>query len=537
MNIEDRLNDLALEAQNIPDRLNMETITKNTKRRKTRHDIAFTVKVVLSSVAALLLVLFIGVNVSFSLARASAKLPVVGKFSSSLIVRQDIRDAVRKDIRDALAAGDFTEVHTPFSGQKGLINGEVKSVLSDYLSFVFLMDMQTDLDLDSQQYYLGDFRYIYPDIDLPKYQIPASSVNYHLGKESYVQIYDISGEGNFALEFSVFDCEPRTYFDPDALLAPEEIFQTLRLSAQNEENRKFNEQHTVETFHIEFNNVVLKAPRYYRLDQSFEYEGQKIKIIEMMLYNTGTKIIMQRPELDNFYSYGFEVYLTDENGQVIADPYTNIEAGKFVTAEDFNTLNLHEEDGKMTASVFDRYTLPSIFHQDVDKIQIHIKSLHGFEYNPDMLKIDPKTLTATFKDKSFPVKEYDSTYTYKSFGLDMPPIEGNYYFYAVPKTSDMPAFNRQYDPLWGTFSVSGGYYYSQELFGKDVTAQLNERYPTVTIDGSEYLLILFVPEGYSVIGMDDKAKKEYNMDGCYYFAATDPKEVVYDVGQQINVKA
>ncbi|MBR2751844.1 MAG: hypothetical protein IKD90_12020 [Clostridiales bacterium] len=537
MNIEDKLNELAFEAQRIPDRLNMETIVEKTKKRKTRHNIAFAGKVALSVAALLFVTLFIGVNASLTFARTATDLPVLGKFSSALILRSDIREALSDDIKEAIEAGDFTEVHKRFSGEKGTIDCEVKSFLADHLSFVFFMDMFTDLDLESQQYYLGDFHFVRLDDELPQKEQLLSSFNYHLGKESYVQLYDLPLKTDFAIEFSVFDCEPKAYFDMYDMFAQEDTFSSPELAAKNEENRKYNQEHTVDSFHIEFHDVVRKASKYYRINKSFTYEKQEITILEMMLYNTGTKLILERPNIPDFYAYGFEIYLTDEKGQVIADPFSHIETGNY--AQPQVLTNFLVEGDQITEESFDCYILPSIYHKDVDKIQIHIKTLSGYTYDPNMLRIDPKNLTATFNGNSLPVKKYDSTYTYESFGLDlpMPAIEGDYCFFAVPKTSDMPAFNRHYDQLLNMFTEGTGIFYSLDLYDIDVSNYLFEPYPTATIDGTEYLLILFLPDSFSGENYYDLDPQAQDQDTCYYFAAADPQTVVYTINQKVDVDA
>ncbi len=186
-----------------------------------------------------------------------------------------------------------------------------------------------------------------------------------------------------------------------------------------------------------------------------------------------TKLILERPNIPDFYAYGFEIYLTDEKGQVIADPFSHIETGNY--AQPQVLTDFHVEGDQITEESFDCYILPSIYHKDVDKIQIHIKTLSGYTYDPNMLRIDPKNLTATFNGNSLPVKKYDSTYTYESFGLDlpMPAIEGDYCFFAVPKT--------------------GENYYD----------------------------------------LDPQAQDQ---DTCYYYAA-DPQTVVYTINQKVDVDA
>lgn len=526
MNIEEELKALASETKTIPEKLSMENIIKNTKKRQKKHTIALTAKAVLTSAAVLFATLLIGVNASVSFAKTATDLPILGKLSSALIVRKDIKDALGNNIKESIEAGDFTEVNELVKGEKGLIDCNVKSYISDHLSFVLLMDMETSLDFEAQKYYLGNFRFSKlrltddPNEFTYSRQIQDSNVVYQLGKESYIQIYDMFEEKNFAFEFDVFDCEPKLY-DMDVN------------SEKNTANLEYNQAHCVDSIRIEFRDVSRKPSKYFRLDKPFTYEKQELKVREMMLYNTGTKIFVEYSEIPGLDFDYYNIYLTDENGEVIADPFSE----KSFYSRMYYELAPTLDDELLWTNSYACFILPSIYHKDVDKIQIHIKSITGNTYDTNMLKIDPETNTAYFKDKSYPVKKYDSSYTYESFGLDqaMPMTRLDYCIYAVPKDPDMPAFNTPYNQSWRSFSYSIDEDMLDDIEYDEFSKRQFSPYPTVSIDGQEYILVFCELEDESDPFYTDAEKELLGVDGFYYFAELHHDQVTYDINQKIDV--
>ena len=470
MNIDDELKNLASEAHELPSRMNIDRIRKTAKRRKTIHTLIVTGRSLLAFICVSFLSLFIGVNTSASFARAASDLPLIGGLSEAMVLRQEIRDSIRhnKDIEDAVTAGDFVEVSMSDAGNKKLFTYKIDSYLADEASLAFFSLLETDLKLAADGFSCENIRIT----DLKNNEIIYRSQNAECfnkcGIASFCQLYWDRPATDFALDFDLLD--PNLY--PDNGLCT------------SEKDRR------VDSYHFEFRNVQITPSERVELDRAFTFKDHDIRFTHMLISETATKVFVRFPNDAGFKVSGLDFYITDENGEVISDPrqhnsYSGNNSYKACQAA----------DGSMC------YILPSIHYKDTKHIQIHIVSISCRTYDTRLLEVYPADKTAIFDGRKLPIEVYDSSYSYRDFGLKLQPMfynPENSLLFLIPKEEDMPAFNSFYSEL------DGG------------TCTYDLEYPTITKGGKEYIVIQCQGQFH--------ANNPKNLTTCYRFASSEDFE-------------
>jgi len=454
MNIEKELNNLAQEVQNIPDRLDMNSLRKRVKRRKTIHTVTVIGRSLLIVFCTLFLSLFIGVNSSVSFAKAATDLPVIGNLSSSLVIRPEIRtelrDALRynnnREIGEVVEAGGFTDVSMVSQGKENKMTCTIQSYIADELSLGLLLDVKpTDIQLTGMNVsvamiYIFDLDTGEP-IDFP-YTEP---VHGNILSPIYTQIHWTKPCRNFGVDIILCDPDaPREEGDESYVDAP------------------LNKNSYIDSYHFEFHNVQIAPSKEITLDRPIMFEGSEIATVhKVCLSPSTTDVVLHVPDLDGMILSGFDMYITDEKGRVISDPI----------------MFKREQSCYVDPVLGDDYwvyNMPSIYYKDLSKIQLHIVSVELGKYDPNMLVVNLDKETATYNGKTIPILVYDSTYSYKDFGLLADPSNdrtGAGVIFLIPKEEGMPAFNSEFNIRSKTFVITG------------------YTYPTTRLNGQEYIVI------------------------------------------------
>ncbi|MCR5058784.1 MAG: DUF4179 domain-containing protein [Clostridiales bacterium] len=471
MNIEKLLNEIGQDLQNAPTEMDKSAMRKSMTRRRTIHRIGVAGKTAGAALASLFLVLFVGVNTSVNFARAASDLPVIGPLSQSIIVRDDIKEALvgHEDLEKAIEAGHLAEVDATITGTNYPVTVTLNSVLADdhMLSAIIKLDTErkpegfytiqnakvTNLDTGEQIDITTDYAYFEK-----------------IGKPTLFRFAWSEGCENLSLDFDLVD-----------------------------ELEDFTGWTVLESCHFEIRGVEHAETRHIPIDQTLTFEGYDFHFVELQISETGTKIIYEAPQ-DKTFSYGaLGMVIEDENGNILAKPVAGSMLDYVYEGDDGKTYNV--------------YVLPSIYFEDISKIRIHITDCFCALFDDEVLTIDKGTDTATFRGETFPVTvyygdeisntdlglsaEYDEHYSWEREYV---------YYFLVPANDDMPVFNaeRHESPNW-------------------LTAYTYE-YPRTTIDGQEYVVFQAVcwdadewQELYFEINEDDWHLREFDNNAKYYF--------------------
>jgi|GEM_PF-1797858 len=453
MKLENEIQNLAKEAFVLPEKMNIDRIRKVTKRRKVIHDVAVVGRTLLVLFATLFLSLFIGVNTSTSFARACADMPIIGDLSQSMVVRSEIRTAIRhnKNVQEYIQAGGLHEYHQIQGGSNSQIRCTVDSYLADSLAFSFLVKIDTSIDLQKEDHFsLSDLCLI--DLDTnEEIKCPAISGTdiKEPGKLQLVQTYWEEPHKNFAVKFKINNVIGKS-------------------------------QKIEETFTYEFRNVEINPVKHYPIDQTIDFEDRQIHFSDLLVSETTTLVAIEQPNWDGYKFQSIDLFITDENGNTISDPGLN--NGKFNEG-----YQLKGENGKTYTYIF----MPTIFYKNVQKVKIQITAICYTRYDNRILTVYPHKDIATIGGQTIPIEVYGSDRSYGDFGLpdytrNDAPEEGTMLF-VIPYDKQMPLYN---------------YVCSQSQNGLELLYEEHFGYPTTTIDGKEYLIIKVSREYEEMLGQD-----------------------------------
>ena len=471
MNIENLLNEIGQDLQNAPAEMNKSAMRKSMTRRRTIHRVGLAGKTVGATLASLFLVLFVGVNTSTGFARAASDLPVIGNISSAIVVRDDIKEALKghEDLEKPIDAGLLLDVDNPVSGTNSTYDLTLNSVLvDDHMLTAFI---KLDTERKAEGFYTIQ---------------NAKVTNLDTGEEIKITADYCAFEklGKYTLfRYAWSECCTNFTFDFDLV----------------DELDDCTDWTVLESYHFEIRGAKQPETRHFPIDQTLTFEGYDFHFVELQISETGTKIIYEAPQ-DKTFSYGaLGMVIEDENGNILAKPVSGSMLDYVYEGDDGKTYNV--------------YVLPSIYFEDISKIRIHITDCFCALFDDEVLTIDKGTDTATFRGETFPVTvyygdeisntdlglsaEYDEHYSWEREYV---------YYFLVPAKDDMPVFNaeRHESPNW-------------------LTAYTYE-YPRTTIDGQEYIVFQAVcwdadewQELYFEINEDDWHLREFDNNAKYYF--------------------
>lgn len=464
IDIEKEILAMSAEAKDLPETMNMDRIRRRAKKRKRIHTIGVVGKTFAGVLVTLFLALFIAVNSSVAVARAFSDVPVIGTLSRNLVVRSDIKKAMRHNKN--LAAAFEEEGLTPFdvadSGSTGQMTVTVDSFYADELDLILCLKLDTELDPDNSHFYMKNIQIIDLNTEENVYQDTFCSMDYFdtVGKLQFTEFFWDHPCTDFEVRFGLW----RPFDD-----VPEE-------------------DAVIDSFRFEFHDVEPSPAVHIPIDETFTACGMTFHFTELQASGSMTKVFYDYPEGENVTFHTFDLYITDENGNVISDEFQAF--GSRMTGYDF-----FDENGKKRKCEI----LPSIFYDDCDSVSIHLSTVFCTTHDPRFLKIDPESRTGTFEEKTFPIEVYDQSATYPDFGLPAKP----YYdtldekiFFVVPYDEEMPEFNGTITPLEG----------GEPICDDNV-------FPVATINGKKYLVIEYY---YGT----------YDEDGCYYFVQQDDSETL-----------
>ena len=465
MKLENEIQNLAKEAFELPEKMNIDRIRKVTKRRKMIHNVAVVGRTLLVLFATLFLSLFIGVNTSTSFARACADMPIIGDLSQSMVVRSEIRSAIRhnKNVQEYIQAGGLHEYHQVQGGSNSQIRCTVDSYLADSLAFSFLLKVDTSIDLlPEDQFSLSNLRLIDLDtneeeaIDLDSKEekviyCPATSGTdiKAPGKLQLVQTYWEKPHRNFAVAFEIDDTFGKS-------------------------------RRIKESFRFEFKNVDISPVKHYPVDQTIEFEDKQIHISDLLVSETTTLVAIEQPNWDGYIFKGIDLFITDENGNTISDPGLN----NGILNEGYQ---VQDENGKTYTYII----MPTIFYKNVQKVKLQITAICYTCYDNRILTVYPHKNIATIGDETIPIEVYGSDHSYGDFGLSDytrkdAPKEGTMLF-VIPYDAQLPLYN---------------YVCSQTQNGLELLKEEHFGYPTTKIGGKEYLIIKVSREYEETLGQD-----------------------------------
>ncbi|MBR5425640.1 MAG: hypothetical protein IK106_03890 [Clostridiales bacterium] len=463
IDIEKEILALTEEAQDLPDTMNIDRIRKKTKKRKRIHTIGVIGKSMAGVLVTMFLALFIAVNSSVSVARAFSDAPVIGPLSQRLVVRSEIKKAMRhnKNLAGVFEEDALIPVEMEDSGTTGQMKCTVDSFYADELALVLCLKLDTKLETSSDSYfYMTEIRVIDLNTGEDLYENTFCSMDYFdmVGKFQFTELYWKRPCTDFKVQFNVSDPQADSY-----------------------------DMVPIDSFSFEFHDVEPAPAIHIPLDETITACGLTYHFTEIQAAGSMTKVFYEWPYGENMKFYTSDLYITDQDGNIISDEFQAY--GSRMTGYDY----MDETTGKkMQCDI-----LPSISYEDPDSITIHISQVFCSSYDPRFLKIDPENKTGTFEGRTFPIEIYDNSATYSDFGAPSMPYYDSLdekIFVVVPYEDDMPEFN-------GTICL---------LAGEGPNCDGNT-FPTTMIDGKEYLVIEYY-------------KYTYDLDGCYYFVQEDDSE-------------
>ena len=464
IDIEKEILAMSEEAKDLPETMNMDRIRRRAKKRKRIHTIGVVGKSFAGVLVTLFLALFIAVNSSVAVARAFSDVPVIGTLSRNLVVRSDIKKAMRhnKDLVAAFEEEGLIPVNMADSGQTGQMTITVDSYYADELDLILCLKLDTDRAHGNTYFYMRDVQIIDLNTGESVYQETHCSMDYFdtVGKLQFTEFFWDNPCTDFEVRFNVWG--------PSDEMPEEDV--------------------AIDSFRFEFHDVDPSPAVHIPLDETFTACGMTFHFTGLQASGSMTKVFYDCPKGENITFFNFDLYITDETGKVISDEFQSF--GSRMTGYDY-----YDETGK-------RYMceiLPSIFYDDCDSVTIHLSTVFCATHDPRFLRIDPESRTGSFDGKVFPIEVCDSSTTYSDYGL--PPM--SYYdtleekvFFVVPYDEEMPEFNGTITPLEGGAPICDG-----------------NVFPVTTINGEKYLVIEYY---YAT----------YDEDGCYYFVQQDDSETL-----------
>ncbi|MBR5938852.1 MAG: hypothetical protein IKZ90_11405 [Clostridiales bacterium] len=369
MNIEDKLSELGLDLQALPEEMNKSAMRKTMTRKRTIHNIGVAGKSVLITIAALILILFAGVNTSKEFAHTCVNTPLIGTISQTFIVREDIREDIRSaiehhdELEKAIEAGSLTDVGVTVSGKNHPVEMTLDSVIfDDHTAYAFIR-IHTDLEPEKE------FRLIRGSI-------------YNLDTSRQISITNsdpvISGNDDLVL----------------LCLAYRELCPNFSISFELADMGRDDPypKEPMESFHFEFHNVQIKESREYSLNWSIELEGHELYFDKLVVSETASLLFYRPIDEPELKLRLVDAVIEDENGKVIGD---ELDA-------DMDSASFKDEEG----NVYMMKMLKSIYYENASTIRIHIRSCRVDLPTRDLLWIDPENNTATFDGTTFPITQY-----------------------------------------------------------------------------------------------------------------------------------
>lgn len=483
MNIEDKLNELGQELQYVPENMEMAGMKKSMTRRRNIHRAAVAGRSVLIALASLFLVLFIGVNTSVKFARAASDMPVIGTISKSIIIRDDIREAldVHEDLIPAIEAGQLIDVGITVDGKNNPIRLTFDSILVDEHAINAILKVDTEM-LPQGFYTIQNLRVT--DLSTGE-EIPCLLEN---------TIIDLSRKP-FTNRF--FWEHPCTDFALDFDLVDEAI--------------DYTSWNVLESYHFEFTDVTYPETHHIPIDQTISFEGFDFHFVELQVSATGTKVIYEMPEDPSISCYFLSMYIDDGKGHILAEP----------VSDSFLSYSRYTENGKK----YEEHLLSSFYYEKYDRIVLHITECYCSFFDEEVVTLDPIALTVSYKDKVLPCQVFlpegydqilglpEDLGRYSSlteFGLSAEYDKDNDWQpeYAmvlmIPVTEDLPAIN------------------SQRYYEDGIRTSYCREYPRTTIDGQEYIVIKQFAW--------DKDEHDYR----FYFLEGTPEDT-YEVDYSITI--
>ncbi|MBO4927009.1 MAG: hypothetical protein J5379_02000 [Clostridiales bacterium] len=433
-NIEDLLTELGQDLQYEPEKLNTGTMRKSMVRRRAFHYIAVAGRSVVIAAASLFLVLFVGVNTSVKFARAASDVPVIGTISKSIIIRDDIKEALtdHEDLEKPIEAGHLIPINCTVSGDNYAVDLTLDSILIDEHALTAFIKIDTDMLPE------GFFTILTPHV-----------VDLNTGKEIEVildgKIFEESGELYLFRFYWESYC---TDFTLDFDLVDENIDYTGWTVLQH--------------YHFVIEGVQPPETHHIPIDQTLTFEGYDFHFVELQISDTGTKIIYSVPP-EKTIGFGYlSMTVEDEEGNVIADNLLGSIGTYYITGDD--------------GTRYCAELLSSIYYEDISKVRIHIHSCYCELFEEEILTVDPISKTGTFKGQTFPIEVYGPEKSHTEFGLS--DKYDSYYdwtreyvlIFLVPVMDGMPDFNSL-------------------RFKGDRESIYEYEYPKTTINGQEYFVI------------------------------------------------
>ena len=216
IDIEKEILALTEEAQDLPDTMNIDRIRKKTKKRKRIHTIGVIGKSMAGVLVTMFLALFIAVNSSVSVARAFSDAPVIGPLSQRLVVRSDIKKAMRhnKNLAGVFEEDALIPVEMEDSGTTGQMKCTVDSFYADELALVLCLKLDTKLETSSNSYfYMTEIRVIDLNTGEDLYENTFCSMDYFdmVGKFQFTELYWKRPCTDFKVQFNVSDPQADSY--------------------------------------------------------------------------------------------------------------------------------------------------------------------------------------------------------------------------------------------------------------------------------------------------------------------------------------
>ena len=445
MNIEDKLSELGLDLQALPEEMNKAAMRKTMTRKRTIHNIGVAGKSVVIAFAALILILFTGVNTSKDFARACVNTPLIGTISQTFIVREDIREDIlgaikyNDEVEKAIEKGHLSNVGEIVHGKNYPIDLTLDSVVIDDHAVNAFIKINTEMkpkryftiirgrviDLDTGE----DFTLTFADVWIKE-----------LDTLYLVKINYPSARPNIAIEFELADMG---YNDPYPATS-------------------------MEQYHFEFHDFQVQKNIEFPIDWTIEVNGHEIFFKKLVVSETGSMLIYRPFDEADLQVCGLHALIEDMNGNVI---------GKEIENGVDSTPYTDEKGNEYTVKM-----LKSIYYEDLSQFRIHVLSC---EFSYPMLNnlwINPSNNTALFNGEKFAIRQltYDEAdalcgltdeagnypWTYTSYdGMN----KDDLVVFLIPKKDSMPRWNERDSLSQGVVKMLAA--------------------PLRVIDGQEYYLI------------------------------------------------
>ncbi|MBR3058941.1 MAG: hypothetical protein IKG93_13385 [Clostridiales bacterium] len=460
-NIEELLNEIGQDLQRVPGEMDKLSVRKTMTRRRTIHRIGVAGRSVVISVAALILMLFVGVNTSKKIALAASEIPVIGKISSMLIIRDDIKEALvnHEDLEKPIESGLLMTIGKAVPGKNTSIELTLDSVLVDDHMLSAIIKIKTDEKAEGF-YTIQNPKVVNLDTGAEVEVVPDSTIFEESDKAYLFRFAWDCKCKNLSLDFDLVD-----------------------------EKIDFTDWKVLESYHFEIMDVPETYTRHIPMDQTISFEGHDFHFVEFQISETGTKLIYEFPP-EKTFTYGcLDMVIEDEHGNILAEKVRDAISSYIVDGPD---------EKKYCVDLFS-----SFYYEDVSKIHIHITGCYCALFDDEILTIDMKKETGSFNGDTFPIKVYYGDRTSNTeFGLSAE--YDTYYdwardavvYFLVPLQSEMPVFN------------------SQRFINPDRETTYFYDFPKTTIDGQEYIVIQQL--SWNVDNWENDECKYYYVHGSDY---------------------